>query len=56
MYRVFYPGIEAGAQLRITACVLGIGAGDLQDALGQEPAPDLADPDLPDAWSLIQCH
>ena len=45
MLRALYPSLEAGAHLRIAACVLGLGADNFQDALGHEPAPDLADPD-----------
>ena len=49
VHRALYPILEAGAQLHIAACILGLGAGDLKDVLGKEPAQDLADPDWPDA-------
>ena len=53
MHRALYLSLEAGAQLRITVCGLGLGAGNIQDTLGQEPALDLADRDRPDAWALV---
>ena len=56
VHRALYPGFEAVNQLRIAACVLGLGTGHLQDTLGQDPALDIVDPDCPDAWALIQCH
>ena len=34
VHRALYPSLEAGAQLRITVCIIGLGAGYLQDALG----------------------
>ena len=56
VHRALYPRLEASAQLRIAAYILGLGAGNLQDALGQEPAPDLVNLNRPNALALIQCY
>ena len=56
VHRALCPSLEASVQLRIAVGILGLGVGYLQDALGQYPAPDLANPCQSDAWILVQHH